>query len=210
MYYKIKRLLKDAKTCRMLFVTAAVVIILTAAVSFIYFYGKSETISIQTSAKTKEKDAAETDVHDNSSDTVFVDVSGCVKKPGVYELPFGSRIFEAIEEAGGFTKNADTALINQAESITDGMKINVPDKKDKSKNASGNTSQEQAGSGGMININTADSTELQQITGVGPVTAEKIIRYREENGSFGTVDDLTNVSGIGEKTLEKMKPQITV
>ena len=133
-----------------------------------------------------------------------------MKKPGVYELPFGSRIFEAIEEAGGFTKNADTTLINQAESITDGMKINVPDKKDKSKNASGSTSQEQAGSGRMININTADSTELQQITGVGPVTAEKIIRYREENGSFRTVDDLTNVSGIGEKTLEKMKPQITV
>ena len=210
---KIKHLLKDANFKNILLITAALVIILTSAAAFIYLYGKSETISIETSAKTRDTGGSPTEEKASSSDTVFVDVSGCIKTPGVYELPYGSRIFEAIEKAGGFTKHADRALINQAETITDGMKINVPDKRD----SEGGSSRAASGSvngaseaGALININTAGSEELQQISGIGPVTAEKIIRYREENGAFGSVEDITNVSGIGEKTLEKMKPQITV
>ena len=211
---KIKYLLKDANFKNILLITAALVIILTSAAAFIYLYGKSETISIETSAKTRETGGSATEEKASSSDTVFVDVSGCIKTPGVYELPYGSRIFEAIEKAGGFTKHADRALINQAETITDGMKINVPDKRD-SKGSGSNSAAQGSGNGAsdtgtLININTAGSEELQQISGIGPVTAEKIIQYREENGAFGSVEDITNVSGIGEKTLEKMKPQITV
>ena len=210
---KIKHLLKDANFKNILLITAALVIILTSAAAFIYLYGKSETISIETSAKTRETGGSATEEKASSSDTVFVDVSGCIKTPGVYELPYGSRIFEAIEEAGGFTKHADRALINQAETITDGMKINVPDKRDIEENGSGAAHVSGNGAsdnGELININTAGSEELQQISGIGPVTAEKIIQYREENGVFDSVEDITNVSGIGEKTLEKMKPQITV
>ena len=210
---KIKHLLKDANFKNILLITAALVIILTSAAAFIYLYGKSETISIETSAKTRETGGSTTEEKASSSDTVFVDVSGCIKTPGVYELPYGSRIFEAIEKAGGFTKHADRALINQAETITDGMKINVPDKRDSEGSDSGEVHVSGNGAsdaGTLININTAGSEELQQISGIGPVTAEKIIRYREENGAFGSVEDITNVSGIGEKTLEKMKPQITV
>ncbi len=210
---KIKHLLKDANFKNILLITAALVIILTSAAAFIYLYGKSETISIETSAKTRETGGSATEEKASSSDTVFVDVSGCIKTPGVYELPYGSRIFEAIEKAGGFTKHADKALINQAETITDGMKINVPDKRDSEGSGSGAAHVSGNGAsdtGELININTAGSEELQQISGIGPVTAEKIIRYREENGAFGSVEDITNVSGIGEKTLEKMKPQITV
>ena len=210
---KIKHLLKDANFKNILLITAALVIILTSAAAFIYLYGKSETISIETSAKTRDTGGSAIEEKTASTDTVYVDVSGCIKTPGVYELPYGSRIFEAIEKAGGFTKHADRALINQAETITDGMKINVPDKRDIEENGSaaahvyGNGASD---TGELININTAGSEELQQISGIGPVTAEKIIRYREENGAFGSVEDITNVSGIGEKTLEKMKPQITV
>ena len=210
---KIKHLLKDANFKNILLITAALVIILTSAAAFIYLYGKSETISIETSAKTRETGGSATEEKASSSDTVFVDVSGCIKTPGVYELPYGSRIFEAIEKAGGFTKHADRALINQAETITDGMKINVPDKRDIEENGSGAAHVSGNGAsdnGELININTAGSEELQQISGIGPVTAEKIIQYREENGVFDSVEDITNVSGIGEKTLEKMKPQITV
>ena len=205
---KIKHLLKDANFKNILLITAALVIILTSAAAFIYLYGKSETISIETSAKTRETGGSATEEKASSSDTVFVDVSGCV-----YELPYGSRIFEAIEKAGGFTKHANRALINQAETITDGMKINVPDKRDSEGSGSGEVHVSGNGAsdtGELININTAGSEELQQISGIGPVTAEKIIRYREENGAFGSVEDITNVSGIGEKTLEKMRPQITV
>ncbi len=210
---KIKHLLKDANFKNILLITAALVIILTSAATFIYLYGKSETISIETSAKTRDTGGSAIEEKTASTDTVYVDVSGCIKTPGVYELPYGSRIFEAIEKAGGFTKHADRALINQAETITDGMKINVPDKRDTEENGSGEVHVSGNGAsdtGELININTAGSEELQQISGIGPVTAEKIIRYREENGAFGSVEDITNVSGIGEKTLEKMKPQITV
>jgi len=210
---KIKHLLKDANFKNILLITAALVIILTSAAAFIYLYGKSETISIETSAKTRDTGGSAIEEKTASTDTVYVDVSGCIKTPGVYELPYGSRIFEAIEKAGGFTKHADRALINQAETITDGMKINVPDKRDTEENGSGEAHVSGNGASDtdeLININTAGSEELQQISGIGPVTAEKIIRYREENGAFGSVEDIKNVSGIGEKTLEKMKPQITV
>ena len=210
--YKINRILKESKYIRALLITAAAATILAAAAFFIYFYGNSETVSIQTSAETKEMEVSGPDDASRSTGTVFVDISGCIKTPGVYEMPAGSRIFEVVEEAGGFTKNADTALINQAETVTDGMKINVPDKR----KAETHSSSQQASSEtvtsteSMININTADSQTLQQISGIGPVTAEKIINYRETNGAFRSVDEITNVNGIGEKTLQKIKPRITV
>ena len=212
MYYKIKRFLKNANCNRLLLITAAVVVILTAAVGFIYLYGKNETISIQTSSKMNDTEVYGSSEKPRSGDMVYVDVSGCVKSPGVYQMPYGSRIFEVIEKAGGLTKHADTALINQAEMLTDGAKINIPDKRDTEKKsvAAAPSKSDGAASVGLININTADSEELQKITGIGPATAEKIIRYREENGAFSSVDELTNVSGIGEKTLEKMRPQVTV
>ncbi|MBQ3281843.1 MAG: helix-hairpin-helix domain-containing protein [Eubacterium sp.] len=222
MYYKIRRFIKNADYKSLLLITAAAVMILGAAVFFIYLYGKSETIPIVSSAGTGVS-SAETGVSaaaagdataEGPTDiSIYVDVSGCVKDPGVYEVQPGSRIFEVIDKAGGFTKHADTALINQAEQVTDGMKINVPDKRKTQKAA---VSEEQSSGGtaasaeSLININTADSQTLQQISGIGPVTAEKIIRYREENGAFSSVDDIVNVSGIGDKTLEKIRPRITV
>ena len=209
--YKINRILKESKYIRALLITAAAATILAAAAFFIYFYGNSETVSIQTSAETKEMEVSGPDDASRSTGTVFVDISGCIKTPGVYEMPAGSRIFEVVEKAGGFTKNADTALINQAETVTDGMKINVPDKKKASAPSSQQASPETVTSTeSVININTADSQTLQQISGIGPVTAEKIINYRETNGAFRSVDEITNVNGIGEKTLQKIRSRITV
>ena len=155
---------------------------------------------------------------------IIVDVSGAVVNPCVAELPDGSRVYEAVEKAGGFKPEAETNVINQAEILTDGQKVYIPTKKEvagETVNKNTQTTQNStssyapvystgSGQSGKININTADSTGLQELTGVGPSTAEKIINYRNENGKFKTIEDLKNVSGIGDKTFEKLKDKITV
>lgn len=150
-----------------------------------------------------------------SEKEILIDVSGAVNQPAVVELKEGSRVFEAIELAGGLSKDADTRSTNLAQVLTDGEKLYIPTKKELEETGSSylqtkNTSVEASGSAGLININTANSETLQQLTGVGPSTAEKIIRYRTENGNFKTIEDIKNVSGIGEKTFEKFKNKITV
>ena len=120
----------------------------------------------------------------------------------------GTRLFQLIEKAGGLTENADIEGINRAETVLDGQKIIIYAKgqDDESKNSSTGA----IDSSGKININSADIEQLQQIPGVGPVTADKIIQYRQDNGRFSSIDDIKNVSGIGEKTFEKLKDYITV
>lgn len=144
---------------------------------------------------------------------IVVDISGEIESPGVYMLQDGSRIFDAVEAAGGLTKNADINYINRAEILTDGIKIYIPSIEETlgSQPAAAAGMRTSVGSiySTLININTASSEELQQIPGVGPSTAEKIIAYRTTHGKFSSVDELINISGIGAKTLEKMKGYIT-
>lgn len=130
-----------------------------------------------------------------------------------------SRIFEVIEKAGGLTGKADTGAINQAELVKDGQKIVISRKGD-NRNVSGSniadTPSRSTGAShngtaqGKININSADVNELQKIHGVGPATAEKIIKFRSSNGNFRVIEDLKKVNGIGNKTFEKIKDYITV
>lgn len=127
----------------------------------------------------------------------------------VVELEEGSRIQDAIEAAGGLTENADLDGINRAAFVNDGDKILIPSVEEGGFPYEEGAIQDSYGDG-RININTADSGQLQEITGVGPVTAEKIISYREENGRFDSIEDIKNVSGIGDKTFEKMKDEIKV
>ncbi|GAB1475332.1 competence protein ComEA [Bacillota bacterium] len=157
---------------------------------------------------------------------LVIDVAGEVSRPAVYIFPDGARVYEAIDAAGGLTVSADTRNINLAAPLSDGTKLYIPCKtevEDEIKRTgnspssviSGNNAYSvvRDGSGsrnGLININTADSTELQKLTGVGPVTAEKIITYRSEYGKFSQIEDLMNVSGIGEKTFGKLKNSVTV
>jgi len=147
---------------------------------------------------------------------IIVDVAGAVMQPSVVELPEGSRVFEAIEKAGGLNRDADLSTTNQAEILTDGQKLYIPTRYELEESRAGSPSSVLAANSSgnaqskRININTADSQTLQQLKGVGPSTAEKIINYRTENGKFKTIEDLKNVSGIGEKTFEKLKDKITV
>lgn len=137
--------------------------------------------------------------------TIFVDVAGWVKKPGVYEFPEGDRVIDAVDQAGGARKGAVLSSLNLAAMLTDGQQILVPEPV---KAASAATAGVDAS--GLININTADATQLESLTGIGEVLAQTIIDYREKNGPFTSVDQLLDVSGIGDATLAEFRDQVTV
>lgn len=152
-------------------------------------------------------DAGRPDSVQNTSEAkITVDISGQVAIPGVYTLEAGARLADLCEAAGGLTSSADLDAINRAGILTDGQKVYIPEQ---GENLS--TLPSDAGvAPGLVNINTANIDELQRIPGVGPVTASRIIEYRDEYGGFGKIEDIKNVSGIGEKTFLKMKPAICV
>lgn len=159
------------------------------------------------SAVTKEKDNSKTT--ETQTATIFVDIGGAVDSPMLAELPDGSRVEDAIVAAGGLTEDADLTGINRAEFLTDGEKIYIPAFEQSSEVNTGNTdtgsTQSASVTTGKVNINTADSEALQTLNGIGPATAQKIIDYRASNGRFKTIEDIKNVSGIGEKTYDKLK-----
>jgi competence protein ComEA len=153
---------------------------------------------------------------------IVVHVMGAVKSPGVYHLSTDARVHEAIQKAGGKTDQADLHSLNLAAKMRDGEQIYVPDIRQtpdvgqtiptsSSSAAPPQPSVRRSASsnGSRININTATFQELQTLRGIGPTMAQRIIEYRQTSGRFATVDDLTNVKGVGEKTLEKIRDSIT-
>lgn len=153
--------------------------------------------------------------------TIVVDVEGAVAKPGVRELPGGSLVADAIKAAGGFTQDADRAYVaremNQAEELKDHQKVYVPllgeivePAGDDDAPGTGTDADGGGGSDGLVDLNSASAEELETLPGVGEVTAGKIIDYREAFGPFGSIEELMEVSGIGEKTFEKLQDKITV
>ena len=143
-----------------------------------------------------------------------------MKEPKLAELPQGSRVEDAIRQAGGVTESADLTSINRAALLSDGEKIYIPKRGEAvDPSVSGGTVNEATGAAGStgagaltgkVNLNTADLSQLQTLPGVGPVTAQKIIDYRAQAGGFSSIEDLKNVSGIGDKTFEKMKDGVTI
>ena len=141
---------------------------------------------------------------------IIVDVKGAVALPGVYEMDEGERIIDAIDIAGGMLEGANTNQINFAAILSDEMVVYVPligeeEITNELVNFSTGSSTE-----GKVRINHATVTELEQLNGIGPSKAEAIISYREQNGPYKTEEDLLNVSGIGEKSFEKIRDEITV
>ena len=155
----------------------------------------------------------------------YVHVCGAVKSPGVYELTADSRLFEAIQMAGGLTDEAAGEALNQAELIEDGSRIYVPTKEEvkagidngtfsqgADERQTGETAASDGGSvsDGKVNINTAVKEELMTLSGIGEAKADAIIRYREEHGRFQKIEDLMGVEGIKEGVFQKVKDQIKV
>ena len=144
-------------------------------------------------------------------DLITVDVKGAVKSPGIYDLPVGSRVNDAVQKAGGLTEQADSKSLNLAQKVSDEALVYVPTKGEESASqqtgfgVASSTSKEK-----KVNLNKASLEELKQVKGLGGKRAQDIIDHREANGKFKSVDELKKVSGIGAKTIEKLKDYVTV
>jgi len=154
-----------------------------------------------------------------------VHVAGAVRRPGVYRLPPGARVDDAVAEAGGPTRRADLGQVNLAAKVEDGRQILVPERAPRAAAATApaagtasvagtasatGAATAAAAPGQPIDLNTATPEQLDALPGVGPATAEKILAYRDEHGGFGSVDELAQVPGIGEKRLASLREQVRV
>jgi competence protein ComEA len=149
----------------------------------------------------------------SSPAVLLVHVAGWVRNPGVYQLHQGDRVIDALEAAGGARSGADLTTINLAALLTDAEQVVVAKEGTGGPGppASGTSAGGSAGGpGDLVNINTATLEELETLSGIGEVLAQRILDYREEHGPYRSVEDLLNVSGIGDKRLEDLKPHITV
>jgi competence protein ComEA len=133
---------------------------------------------------------------------VVVDVTGAVRKPGVYRMPAGSRVNDAVKRAGGATGKASLDSINLAARLADGQQVVVPEEGSVSPGASAEAEE------GPISLSTATAAELDTIDGIGPVTAEDIIKFREEHGGLSSIDQLDQISGIGPATMEDLRERL--
>ena len=208
----------------------AIIIIFMVAIIIYYIYSTltnieytSDDISDNTNSISDSEalDNQNVSIEENVTETdeILIHVSGCVKENKVVSLPSGSRIDDAIEAAGGLTKDADLSNVNLAYILEDGEKIYIPKKGEQlsefspsliinnSSNVSSNTASSKST---KININKATQAELETIPGIGPSTALKIVTYRNENGKFKSIEDVKNVSGIGDSKYEKMKDYIAI
>lgn len=141
----------------------------------------------------------------------LVHVAGAVRRPGVYALEAGMRVDDAVRLAGGATRRADLGAVNLAAKVQDGRQVLVPERAPR---GAAPASPGAAGPGettaGPLNLNTATLEQLNALDGIGPATAQSILDFREEHGGFGSVDELGQISGIGEKRLATLREAVTV
>lgn len=175
-------------------------------------------------SREEANEESETNANSAPNETWYVDIKGAIKVPQVVPVTPGMRVHDVVEMAGGVTGEADQSQVNLAQLVTDQMVIYVPKVGEEvspstetlvadsqvTESAVSESSGDATSGGDLVNINTADTKMLQTLSGIGEKRAADIINYRETNGLFETVDDLDQVSGIGEKTMEKLRPLITV
>ncbi|MDI6605290.1 MAG: ComEA family DNA-binding protein [Thermoanaerobacteraceae bacterium] len=174
---------------------------------------KVQTATSKSSVSKNSKGNNETIKNFDSKKELKVYITGLVKSPGVYIMKEGDRIDDAIKLAGGVIEGADLSNINLAEKVKDEQMIKVTKIGENPGNQSsntGNSSVNIAGNNGKININTASKEQLDSLPGIGAVTAQKIIDFREQHGKFQKIDDIMNVPRIGQKLFEQIKDKITV
>ena len=194
--------------------------------SFLINEVKGDEVGDNVRENEQEKGGIEAANNDSTAvGEIFIHIVGEVNNPGVVKIKQGQRVIDAIEKAGGATDKANLAKINLAFVLSDGQKVIIPSFNDKEMNSyvidggGGNGSVvDKSGvlSSGVsmvkqkVNINTATQSELETLNGIGPSIADKIIKYREKNGKFRKVEDLKNVSGIGESKYEGVKDEVCV
>lgn len=170
---------------------------------------EGEGLTLVQEDATAGETAADSAAPENASGEVVVHVAGAVSSPGVYTLPADSRVDDAVRAAGA-TADADLSQLNLAQKLADGQKITVPAAGETPAPADNAAPSDSSQSGALININTATQEELETLPSIGEVRAQAILAYREEHGGFRTIDELKEVSGIGEKIFADISPHITV
>ena len=192
-----------------IFIAACIVLAIAGAAWFYFGSGGDSKVSLidNPAGQTAQNEGAP---GESNTSKIMVHVAGGVNNPGVYELPYGSRVKDAIEAAGGASAEGNADALNLVEVITDGQKIVVPPKT--TSMAAGITTQSSGMmtvNGGVVNINTADEKSLEELPGIGPALAKRILEHRAQK-PFATVDELKNVPGIGDKKFEQLKDKITL
>lgn len=175
---------------------------------FYYRSSQSEMIDLQNEIVHEDQTSAVEYIEPEN--TIVVYITGAVQNPGVIDIPEDSRVIDAINAAGGLTSSADLEAINMAQRVKDGQHVTVPEissNENSTRTASKKSASTQKNS--LVNINTADESELISLPGIGPATAKKIIDYRENNGAFIEIEDIKKVRGIGQSKFESMKDLIT-
>lgn len=223
--------LKDNKK---IVIGSLVILISLLIIVFTYYFIQTETVA----AETNLIEANTEEIKEEKNTKIKVEIKGAINNPGVYELNDNSRIIDVINIAGGLTENADTSLINLSKKINDEMVIiiytreeienynnskikteyvyiEVPSCPDKVNEACIEDYKEEKQenkeeTNNLININTANIDELTKLSGIGEAKAKLIIEYREQNGKFKEIKELTNVKGIGDSLIEKVKDNITI
>lgn len=200
-------------------IIVVVLIIIMCIVIGYYIISKTEKYDYSDIEKISNITEEDQEVDDNIIENkIVIHITGEVEEEGVIELEKGARISDAIEEAGGTTEEADLSNVNLAYSLSDGQKVKIPNINEKDEEIivveekagdniiiEGNKSKEE-----KININKAAQTEIETLPGIGPSTALKIITYRNEHGKFKNIEDIKNVSGIGDSKFENIKEYICV
>lgn len=158
-----------------------------------------------------EQKSTESKNENKEHDSIVVYVNGAVKRPGVYTLRQGDRVYQAVDMAGGMSSDAKKDAINLAETITDAQNIHIMTKNEYKKGHKNNSRKEADETNTkLVNINTADKEQLTTLPGIGGTKADAVIVYREEKGLFSSKEDIKNVSGIGEATYTNIKDLITI
>lgn len=193
-------------------IIGSAVILIILSLFLIVFYVNSKPIDNVSNNKEeifKEQSAAGNITEQSSSD-ITVYINGEVKNPGVYKLKQDSRVQDLVKACGGFTNEANSYKLNLAKKLKDEDYIYVDKKSDNENLQLQNGLQGETSENAKVNINTATKEELKTIPGIGDVTAQKIIDYREQNGGFSSIEDLKNIDRIGDKTLEKIKDKVDI
>lgn len=217
-YYLFKRYLLKLFLPMILCILMCMVLFGCGSKDVDYYVGaESETVLVKDESSKEEAKQASTEaekMEEENISNIYIYLCGEVLNPGVYVLDTGSRLYDAIELAGGFTENACKDYWNLAELLEDGRMINIPSVEEASQLSNqavgDNAKGEFEVDDGLLNINVATVTELTGLSGIGQSKAEAIVQYRSENGNFTSIDELTKVSGIGESTLQKIKDYIKI
>lgn len=174
-------------------------------------FDNTANLKSEEEVETRTESFLETNTEDQKpvQTKIYVDISGCITNPGVYEMEHDARINDLVEKAGGLCKEADIEGINLSQKLEDEMKIHVYKVGENSSKLEETTPRSTKAASNKVNINKADLLELTTLPGIGKTRAEEIISYRNTN-KFKSIEDIKNISGIGEKTFEKLKDKISI